>query len=100
MSISTQRKYQVLLGPHTTEKSITGADKLQQVSFKVATDANKFEIKEAVESLFNVAVDKVRVVNMKGKTRNFRKVAGRTKAWKKAIVCLKYGHDINFAEYE
>lgn len=57
--------------------------------FKVARDANKIEIKQAVESLYKVKVDSVNVINVKGKKRRVRMHQGMTAAWKKAIVTLK-----------
>lgn len=94
------RLYQVLQGPHTTEKSVTAAEKKRQISFRVAVDANKTEIKQAVEKLFNVVVEAVRVANVKGKRKRFKQTMGRRSDWKKASVSLRTGHDINMAEFE
>lgn len=94
------RLYKVLLGPHTTEKTVLAAEKRRQVSFKVAVDATKTEIKQAVEKLFNVVVDAVRVSNVKGKRKRFKQVNGVRSSWKKASVSLQQGHDINVAEFE
>jgi large subunit ribosomal protein L23 len=65
--------------------------------FQVAGDASKPEIREAVEKLFNVQVDAVRVASVKGKNKRFGAVLGRRKDWKKAYVRLKAGFDIDFA---
>ena len=94
------RLYQVLLGPHTTEKSVMAAEKNRQVTFRVAGDATKTEIKQAVEKLFNVVVDAVRICNVTGKTKVFKQKKGKRSDWKKAFVNLKEGHDINIAEFE
>lgn len=94
------RLYNVIQGSHTTEKSVGAAEKSRQITFKVKPDANKIEIRLAVEKIFNVVVDAVRVVNVKGKTRKFRNSEGRKSDWKKALVTLKEGHDINFAEFK
>ncbi len=94
------RLYKVLLGPHTTEKTVFAAEKRRQVSFKVAVDATKTEIKQAVEKLFNVVVEAVRVSNVKGKRKRFKQVNGVRSNWKKASVSLQQGHDINVAEFE
>lgn len=94
------RLYNVLLAPHTTEKSVLAAEKRRQVTFKVAVDATKTEIKQAVEKLFNVAVEAVRVANVQGKRKRFKQVSGVRSDWKKASVSLKEGHDINIAEFE
>lgn len=94
------RLYQVLQGPHTTEKSVIAAEKRRQISFKVAKDATKTEIRQAVEKLFNVVVEAVRVANIKGKRKRFKQTMGRRSDWKKASVTLQSGHDINMAEFE
>ncbi len=94
------RLYKVLVGPHTTEKSVTAAEKNRQITFRVAVDATKVEIKQAVEKLFNVVVDAVRVTNVKGKHKRFKQVSGKRSDWKKASISLQTGHDINVAEFE
>lgn len=94
------RLYNVLLGPHTTEKSVLAAEKRREITFKVAVDANKAEIKQAVEKLFNVAVTAVRTTNVQGKRKRFKQVKGVRSDWKKASVSLKEGQDINIAEFE
>jgi large subunit ribosomal protein L23 len=94
------RLYKVLIGPHTTEKSVSSAEKNRQITFRVAVDATKSEIKQAVEKLFNVIVDAVRVANVKGKTKRFKQMKGKRSDCKKASVSLLKGHDINIAEFE
>ena len=64
--------------------------------FKVAKDANKTEIKAAVEKLFEVEVTGVRTVNVKGKTKRHGMRMGKRSDWKKAYVTLKEGQDIDF----
>lgn len=91
-----ERLMQVLLAPHISEKSTMMAEKHNHVVFKVARDATKKEIKQAVEQLFDVKVTAVRVVNVKGKTKRFRQQEGQRKNWKKAYVTLTKGHDIDF----
>ena len=90
----------MLLGPHITEKSAMPSGAATQVVFKVASNANKLEIKKAVEQLFEVKVDDVRVVNMKGKTRRTRTGMGQRSDWKKAYVRLAEGQDIDFSVAE
>lgn len=90
------RAANVLLSPHVTEKATLIGDSSNQFVFKVIPDANKGEIKNAVETMFNVEVDSVRTVNIKGKTKRFGWRMGRRKNWKKAYVRLKPGHDIDF----
>ncbi len=94
--MNPERLMNVLLAPHVTEKSTNAADEANQVVFKVAPDATKAEIRAAVEMLFEVNVEGVQVVNVKGKTKRTRTGLGRRKNWKKAYVRLKEGQDINF----
>lgn len=91
-----ERLMQVLLGPHVSEKTTLAADRASQVVFKVRRDATKRDISKAVEKLFDVKVDNVTVVNVKGKTKRFGRVEGRRPDWKKAYVRLAPGHDIDF----
>lgn len=90
------RAANILLSPHVTEKATLIGESSNQFVFKVIQDANKGEIKNAVESMFKVEVDSVRTVKVKGKTKRFGSSMGRRKNWKKAYVKLKPGHDIDF----
>ena len=98
--MNKERIFQVLLAPHVSEKASVVADKHNQVVFKVARDANKLEIKKAVEALFDVKVSDVRTVRMKGKTKFFGRTRGSRSDWKKAYVSLEAGHDIDFMAVE
>ena len=98
--MNQERLFKVLLGPHITEKSASATWPAAQVAFKVATDASKLEVKKAVEKLFEVKVDGVRVVNVKGKTRRTRTGMGKRSDWKKAYVRLAEGQDIDFSVTE
>jgi len=98
--MNQERLFKVLLGPHITEKSAMSAGTATQVVFKVATDATKLEVRKAVEQLFEVKVDGVRVVNMKGKTRRTKTGLGRRSDWKKAYVRIAEGQDIDFSVAE
>ncbi|MDR3352212.1 MAG: 50S ribosomal protein L23 [Zoogloeaceae bacterium] len=93
-----ERLLQVLLAPQISEKATYVVDKHSQIIFRVVPDATKPEIKAAVELLFKVEVEDVQVLNVKGKVKRFRQALGRRKGWKKAFVCLKPGHEINFVE--
>ena len=78
----------IIIAPVITEKSMSGiADK--KYTFKVAKDANKIEIADAVQQLFKVDVAKVNTINVRGKQRRMGRYSGYTAAWKKAIVTLK-----------
>lgn len=92
--------YHVIEAPHTTEKSVRVSEKHRQIVFKVSQEANKFEIKEAVEKLFSVKVRAVQVVNIKGKKKNFKQREGQRSDSRKAYVSLEEGHDINIANFE
>ena len=96
--MNKERLLKVLLAPVVSEKSVTAADTGNQFVFKVARDASKPEIKAAVELLFEVDVEQVRTLNVKGKTKRFGQRMGKRADWKKAYVRLKAGQDINFAE--
>ena len=77
------------------------ADKLRQIAFRVAADATKADVKDAVEEMFRkqkVEVAAVQVLNVKGKQKRFGRFIGRRRNWKKAYVCLKEGSDLNLAE--
>lgn len=84
-----QRLYQVIIAPHISEKATIAAEKRNEYVFEVAKDANKFEIKDAVEFLFNTKVKSVRTVSVRPKTRTFKNIEGKKKGWKKAYVTLQ-----------
>lgn len=94
--ISEERLLKVILAPHISEKSTMSAENNNTVVFKVVKDANKAEIKAAVEKLFEVEVNNVRTVNVKGKTKRTGMRFGQRSDWKKAYVVLKEGQDIDF----
>ena len=99
--MNQERILNVLRAAHVSEKATILADQNGTFVFKVAKDANKLEIKKAVEALFEVKVKAVRTANMKGKSKFFGRVAGKRADWKKAYVSLEEGQDIDFlgAEY-
>jgi large subunit ribosomal protein L23 len=90
--------YQVIKEPHITEKANLQKGEANQVSFKVHRQANKIEIRRAVEALFKTKVLNVRTMNMIGKSRRMGKNLGRKPHWKKAIVQLAPGENIEFFE--
>jgi len=94
--MNQERIMNVLLGPHVTEKAAIIGESSNQYVFQVATDATKPEIKKAVETLFEVEVDAVRVTNVKGKVKRTGQRVGRRKDWKKAYVRIKDGQTIDF----
>jgi large subunit ribosomal protein L23 len=93
------RIYQVLKLPVITEKSTYVKENLSTLTFKVARDANKQEIKDAVQKIFKVKVDSVRTATFHGKNRRQGRFTGRRPDWKKAYVTLKKGEKmIEFSE--
>ena len=94
--MNVERLHQVICRPIISEKSTNAADSGQQVVFEVLTDATKNEIKTAVESLFEVSVEGVQVINVRGKIKRFGKTPGKRTNWKKAYVRLAEGDDIDF----
>lgn len=89
--------HQIIRRPVVTEKG-TALKEENKYIFEVDRRANKVEIKQAVESLFNVKVAAIHTVSMRGKVKRLGRFAGRTSDWKKAIVTLREGHSIEFFE--
>jgi large subunit ribosomal protein L23 len=94
--VKAERVFQIISAPHFSEKAANVGDAANQVVLRVARDATKPEIRAAVEELFKVRVEQVRVLNVKGKLRRTRFGAGRRSDWKKAYVRLAEGQDIDF----
>ncbi len=94
--MNQERLYTVLLEPHFSEKVSLLGDRSNQYGFKVARDATKAEIKEAVERLFKVTVENVSTVNVKGKVKRTIRGTSRSKNWKKAYVRVADGQEIDF----
>ena len=90
--------YSVIKKPHVTEKTSLGADTSNTVAVIVDKDANKIEIKQAIESLFSVKVADVRTVTVAGKVKRSGKTYGKRSNWKKAYVTLQEGQSIDFFE--
>jgi large subunit ribosomal protein L23 len=94
--MNTDRLHQIILGPVVSEKSTRVAEKRNQAVFKVAKNADKPEIKAAVEQLFSVKVTDVQTLNIKGKHKRFGQREGKRSDWKKAYVTLAEGQEIDF----
>jgi len=93
--------HDIIRYPHITEKSTQRSEESgdsRVVTFKVRTDANKHQIREAVETIFNVKVARIRTAHFLGKVKRQGRSSGRRPAWKKAYVTLKAGHSIEFFE--
>jgi large subunit ribosomal protein L23 len=94
--MSNNRLMQVLLAPRVTEKTTRIGEQSNQYVFRVVTDAVKAEVRDAVELLFGVNVESVRIVNVKGKSKAFRNRQGKRSDWKKAYVRVQEGQAIDF----
>ena len=88
----------VVRHPHITEKSTRLKEETETLCFKIETSATKVDVRRAVERLFDVKVDSVRVLNMPVKRRRFRNYVGFKSAWRKAYVKLKPGNTIEYFE--
>ena len=90
--------YQVVIKPLVTEKGTMMLSEGNWVTFRVHPDANKIEIREAVQKIFSVSVLQVNTQIVRGKRKRFGKTMGQSKAWKKAMVRLKEGDKIETFE--
>ncbi len=90
------RATKIIMASRLSEKS-TRVQVDRQYVFQVCNRATKNEITQAINQLFNVDVESVRVINMKGKKRSFKNIAGRLNNWKKAYITIKEGQSINFS---
>mgnify|MGYP006273560933 FL=1 len=88
----------ILIKPVITENSMLKMEENNTYTFKVAKNANKVEIKTAIEEIFNVKVDNVNTMNMRGKKRRLGRNEGKTSSWKKALVKLAEGDSIEIFE--
>lgn len=87
--------YGIVKRPHVTEKATVLQDIRNQFTFEVAPSANKREIRKAIETLFEVHVEAVNVMNVPGKERRILGRPGKTKGWRKALVTLRDGESID-----
>ncbi len=94
--MNRERLLQILLEPKISEKAARIGDESRQYVFRVLSNATKPEIKAAVQELFRVKVEHVRVSNMPAKARNFKGRVGVRRAWKKAYVKLESGFELDF----
>lgn len=98
--LSNDDLYRVLIAPVVTEKSTRAAEQGGQVVFQVATSATRNDVKAAIELAFEVEVESVKILNVKGKTKRFGRTIGSRNDRKKAYIRLKEGSDIDFAEFQ
>ncbi|MCB9793333.1 MAG: 50S ribosomal protein L23 [Alphaproteobacteria bacterium] len=92
--------HDIILRPVITERSALQQDLENTYVFQVGRDANKVQIKSAVESFFGVEVETVRTMVVRGKRKRFGRFQGRRSDWKKAYVKLAEGHTINLFDDE
>ena len=90
------RLYDVIVRPLVTEKSTRGAEQ-NKVVFEISRDANKTDVKAAVEAIFGVKVTKVNTLNVEGKVKRFRGRVGQRQDYRKAVVTLAEGQHIDVA---
>lgn len=95
--MKVERLYQVLREPHVTEKVTNLGERSNQYAFKVDVSATKKEVKEAVEQIYEVKVERVTTTNVKGKSVGRLLGGGRRNNWKKAYVRLQEGQRIDFS---
>lgn len=98
--MNQERLLTLISAPHVTEKTARAAETGNQYVFKVLPQANKLEIKAAIEAAFDVTVEQVRVINVKGKTKRVKTGLGKRNNWKKAYVSLAEGQSIELAAAE
>jgi len=98
MSAATYNDFNILRRPVVTEKSYTATGSANQYTFRVATTATKQQIKQAVEAIFEVEVDRVQVINLPGKAKRRGMHAGRRPGYRKAVVRLAEGQTLEVAE--
>jgi large subunit ribosomal protein L23 len=95
---AVREAHQIIRRPLITEKGTELKNQANHYLFEVARDANKIEIKHAIESLFRVKVLQVRTISVQGKVKRVGRYVGRTPNWKKAVATLKEGDSIEFFE--
>lgn len=87
--MNQERLLKVVLAPHISEKASRNSEKHNEYAFRVVNDANKLEVKCAIEHLFSTKVKEVRIVNVRPKNKQFKQMPGKKKGWKKAYVTLQ-----------
>lgn len=97
MNVKEYQLASILKAPIISEKSTNAAEADRRFVFKVQKQATKLQVKKAVELMFDVEVDSVQVLNVKGKKKRFGRTLGKRSDWKKAYVKLKPGNDIDFS---
>jgi len=94
--MNRERLMKVLLNPIISEKVTLASEESARYTFRVVPNADKREIRRAVELMFDVKVDRVQVLNVKGKRKHFKQRPGKRPSWRKAYVRLQLGYNIDF----
>ena len=94
--MSAERFHQIIRRPIITEKANDLQEQFNQYTFEVDPKANKIEIRHAIEAIFGVKVASVRTSIVRGKKRRVGRSVGQRRSWKKAVVALREGHEIDF----
>ncbi|MBX3616449.1 50S ribosomal protein L23 [Nitrosomonas sp.] len=100
--IKHERLLKIILAPHISEKATFVGEKNNQTIFRVALNATKKEIKDAIELLWKdqkIEVKSVKTITIKGKKKRFGRFLGARSDWKKAIVSIKEGQELNFTNF-
>ncbi|MBF0292116.1 MAG: 50S ribosomal protein L23 [Nitrospinae bacterium] len=90
----SKNQHDLIRKPIITEKAGDAKDKQNKITFAVDPKANKMEVKKAVESIFKVKVDKINIINVKGKPKKLGRSSGKRADWKKAVVTVSSGQTI------
>ena len=98
--MSAASLYQVLVAPVVTEKTAVISEEIGQIVFRVTPSATKADVKAAVEQAFEVEVEKVQILNQKGKAKRFGRTLGKRNDTKKAYIRLKEGSEIDFSAFQ
>jgi large subunit ribosomal protein L23 len=93
-----KNQFNLINRPHITEKVLLLKEEGNKVVFRIRKDANKIELKSAIESMFNVTVEAINTLTVKGKKKRLGRHEGKKSDWKKAIVTLKEGDTIEYFE--
>lgn len=93
------REFDIIVRTLTTEKTARALEN-NQYYFEVVASANKDDVKNAIQTIFDVIVESVNIINMEGKTKRFKGTKGKRNSVKKAVVTVKKGQDINLGKLE
>lgn len=102
LNINQERLLKIILAPHISEKATYIGENNNQTIFRVVSDATKKEIKDAIELLWKeqkIEVKNVQTINVKGKRKRVGRFMGRRSDWKKAVISIEKGQELNFTNF-